>query len=255
MSALAEFQHGFAAALRGDVPPALAALAAQPGFAVYRNTVMRGCVDALEANYRAIARLVGEEWFRAAAAVYVREQPPRLPTLAGYGDGFAEFLAAFPPAADLPYLPGVARCDRLWTEAHVAADASALDGAAFAGVPPDRLAAAVLRPHPAARWAWFDELPVAEIWLRNRADDPVEGDIEWCGGGILVTRPLDAVRMAPLGRVGCTFLDACAAQAPVATAIERALAADPDTDLSGLMAQLIAAGAFTRIDLDPELEP
>ena len=36
-------------------------LAAQPAFAVYRNTVMKGCVDALEANFPTVARLVGEE--------------------------------------------------------------------------------------------------------------------------------------------------------------------------------------------------
>ena len=62
-----------------------------------------------------MARLVGEEWFRAAAAVFVRGRLPRHPTLLHYGEGFADFLASFAPAAELPYLPGVARLDRFWT--------------------------------------------------------------------------------------------------------------------------------------------
>ena len=255
MNALADFQHAFAAALRGDAPPSLASVAAQPGFAVYRNTVARGCIDALQANYRAVARLVGEEWFRAAAAVYVDGHPPRTPMLVEYGDGFADFLAAFAPAAELPYLPGVARCDRLWTEAHVAADAPPLDGAALAALAPDQLAAARLHPHPAARWAWIDDLPAAELWLRNRDLAADNGDVAWTGGGVLVTRPHDAVLAVALGRGGCAFLDACAAQHPIATAVEHALERAPDTDLAGLMAQLIAAGAFTHIETAPENRP
>ena len=42
---------------------------------------MKGCIDALQANYPAVTRLVGEEWFRAAAAVYVRQAPPTNPML------------------------------------------------------------------------------------------------------------------------------------------------------------------------------
>ena len=62
---LETFQDGFANALLAlepsvDCAPELAYLVAQPGFAVYRNTVMKGCIDALQANYPAVARLVGE---------------------------------------------------------------------------------------------------------------------------------------------------------------------------------------------------
>ncbi|MEW6690119.1 MAG: DNA-binding domain-containing protein, partial [Pseudomonadota bacterium] len=83
---LAAFQDAFAAALAADEPrSALPQLGAQPGFAVYRNTVMKGCIDALQANYPAVERLVGEEWFRAAAAVYARAEPPAHASLLDYG--------------------------------------------------------------------------------------------------------------------------------------------------------------------------
>ena len=97
-SALARFQDGFARALLApdaagaELAPEITALARQPGFAVYRNTVMKGCIDALQANYPAAARLVGDEWFRAAAAIFVRANLPAQPTLAYYGEGFAQFL-------------------------------------------------------------------------------------------------------------------------------------------------------------------
>jgi len=93
--ALARFQDDFAHALLAPagrlvttIPPEMAALAAQPAFAVYRNTVMKGCIDALQANYPAVTRLVGEEWLRAAAAIHVREALPADPTLLRYGTDF-----------------------------------------------------------------------------------------------------------------------------------------------------------------------
>jgi hypothetical protein len=172
MNALAQFQDDFVKALvTPDValPPAIAALAAQPGFAVYRNTVMKGCIDALQANYVCVARLVGEEWFRAAAAVFARSHPPAQPTLLHYGESFSDFLAGFEPAADLPYLPGVAHFDHLWTEAHVAADEAPLIAADLSGLSPEALGAMQLCPHAAARWVWFDEQPIYTVWSGNRA--------------------------------------------------------------------------------------
>ena len=107
---LSDFQDGLASALLpgpgASTPPPtwLDALLAQPGFAVYRNTVTKGCIDALQANYPAVHALVGTDWLRAAAHAFVHQHPPSDGRLMGYGAGFAEFLEGFDPAADLPYL-------------------------------------------------------------------------------------------------------------------------------------------------------
>lgn len=246
--ALARFQDAFARALLGlgaKPDDEAAALTAQPAFAVYRNTVMKGCIDALQANYPAVARLVGEEWFRAAAAVYVREALPADPTLLRYGAGFADFLARFEPAAELPYLHGVARLDRYWTEAHAAPDAGALDASAVARLAPEVIAKTVLRPHPAARWAWFAEGPIYTIWSRNRADSAPEPDIDWQPDGALLVRPRDAVEWTALDAAACAFLDACAAGSTLAGAAQAALEVQGNADLARLMSNLLEAGAFS----------
>jgi len=252
-SALARYQDAFTHALfapEAGSSAALTTLTTQPAFAVYRNTVMRGCIDALQANYPAVARLVGEEWFRAAAGVHVREALPTDPTLLFYGSIFAEFLGRFEPAAGLPYLPGVARLDRYWTEAHAAPDIEAIDPAAITRLAPDVLADAILRPHPAARWAWFDDAPIYTIWSRNRNDSgDFVADLDWRAEGALLTRPRDNVEWIALDAAGCAFLDACAAGRTLADAAQASLEMQGDADLTHLTSSLLEAGAFSGIDL------
>jgi hypothetical protein len=259
-SELARFQDDFVQALwapPGTAQAHLRALVKQPGFDIYRNTVLKSCIDALQANYPAVLRLVGEDWFRAAADVHVRAQPPRDARLLLYGADFPDFLRDFAPAADLPYLSGVAKLDRCWTESHVALDAVALAPSALANLPPAQLGQRVLQPHPAARWAWFDDQPIYTLWQRNREGGDADSDAElvWRGEGALLTRPAGAVTWTPLDAAGGAFLDACAAGLPLAQAASAALARQACTDLAQLMATLLQAGAFCRAQAcaDPSL--
>ena len=246
---LRDFQDHFAAALiapnsASPVAPAITGLIDQPGFAVYRNTVLKGCIDALQANYPAVERLVGAEWFRAAAAIFVRAELPAHPSLVDYGAGFFEFLRTFAPAAELPYLAGVARLDRFWTEAHIARDEPSLQPTTIVQMNFERV---ILRPHASARWAWFNDLPVFTIWQRNRDatfDHASAPEISWRAEGALITRPHGAVQSTMLNAGGCALLDACVAGRPLPEAAEAALAADGNTNLTQLMSTLLKAGAF-----------
>lgn len=250
MTALRSFEQDFVGALFADEAAGVAApaWAAQPGFAVYRNTVHKGCIDALEANFPAVARLVGHDWLRAAAAHHLAGHPPRDPCLLHYGEGFAETLAEL-AGDELPYLPGVATLDRLWTASHTAADAPVLPADALAGLVPEALAAWRLPPHPAARWHGSEALPLHRIWSANRSGDAAAlealATLEWTGESTLLTRPAAEVMWQPLPAGGCAFLDACARGDSLGDAAAAALDAHPDTDLAALLAQLLQAGAFT----------
>jgi len=250
---LARFQDRIARALLGEIDSDLtieeAAVVHHPAFAVYRNGVMKNAIDALQANYPAVVRLVGEEWFRAAAAVHVRASPPRCPVLVEYGEDFADFLARFEPAAELPYLCEVARLDRMWTEAHIGEDAATLDAACIVAASPEQLAQKVLRPHPCARWAWFPTAPIYSLWSRNRSAEDDLDALAWTGEGVLIGRPTQDVRWQPMDLAGCAFLDRCAAGEALASATGAALDVDPHADLAGLMSKLLAAGAFCALAL------
>jgi len=252
---LLRFQQQFARALmdptHGGADGEMASLMAQPAFAVYRNTVHKGCIDALLANYPAVTRLVGEQWMRAAAAVFVQGDLPRTPMLIEYGEQFASFLAGFPPAADLPYLSDVARLDRYWTEAHVARDEVPIGADRITALAPDELARTTLRPHASARWAWFDQQPIRTIWSRNRDGAGDASEIEWRGEGALIVRPVDSVQTTALSHAGAAFLETCAAGGSLTDAALAALAVDATADLSQLMTGLLTAGALGQIETAP----
>lgn len=246
------FQRDFAAALLAEATSAEpGAIAAQPGFAVYRNTVMRGCIDALAANYPIVAQLVGVDWFEGAARLFVRSHLPQEGGLASYGEGFAEFLETFEPVGELPYLPDIARLDRAWTEAHVAVDAPVLAASTLAALAPQALVDAVLVPHPAARWLRFAALPAFTIWRRHREALPLDDELTWRGESGLVVRPADQVTWHTLDTAGAEFLSACSRGLPFAAAAALAGAAqtDPPPSVAAWLPALVAAGAFTRLEL------
>ncbi|MDO9062036.1 MAG: DNA-binding domain-containing protein, partial [Bradyrhizobium sp.] len=151
----ATYETSFAAALLGTepaVPPGIAThtAAAVPArrFAVYRNNVMASLAAALARRYPVIERLVGGEFFGAMARQFVMRHPPRSPLLAQYGDGFADFIAAFEPARELPYLADVARLEAARTRAYHAEDAVPLGADDFAALDAEALGDIRLQLHP-----------------------------------------------------------------------------------------------------------
>ncbi len=247
---LGAFQDAFVAALTGAPDSAageVAALLGQPGFAVYRNTLAKGCVDALRANFPAVERLVGEEWFAAAAMLYAREMPPRSGPLLEYGEDFPAFLQGFEPARELPYLSGVAQLDRLWLEVFSAVEQPVLGLAGLTTQTPEQLARQTLVPRAALRWRWFAELPVFSIWSCTREGRVVPAELVWQGEGVLLSRSAGRIGWQPLEHAGCAFLDACAAGRSLEQASELALAIQPQLDFNDLLGRLLAAGAFAAL--------
>ena len=113
-------QADFAAKLLDPAPdaaPAGFSDAAARRFRVYRNNVRVALVEALAAAYPAVLSLVGTAFFERMALVYASDRPATERTLNLYGGAFADFIAGFAPARELPYLADVARLERAVLEA------------------------------------------------------------------------------------------------------------------------------------------
>jgi len=244
---LADFQDAFTRALYGEEPSSLHALTHQPGFAVYRNTVLKGTTDALLANFPTLQTLVGTDWLRSAAAIHARDAPPTDARLLYYGRGFPDFLANFEHAREMPYLGDVGRLDLLWTDVHCAEDEHAMDMSALAQLRPQDIPHLRLTPKASCRWAWFAECPAYTIWRVNREQLPMPDELEWQGEGALLTRIAGRVHWHAVSAADCAFLDACAANLPLGEAAEKALALEPGLDLENLIIRLVSAQAFVAV--------
>lgn len=250
---LADFQADFWRALWSPADPATSCEASpgpwsQPGFAVYRNTVLTACADALISLYPAVHRLTGDAWMRATALDFARASPPTGGDLQHHGGDFPDFLAARQLSgtlsADLAWLVDVARLDRLWSESHVAADAPVLDVTRLMRLAPERLAGLRLTPHPAARWRWSGEWPAFSLWQAARTEGADPNPPHWHGQGALMTRPEGAVLATEIDAAACALLDACRQGVPLADALDAVQAAFPTTDPGAALGLLLQRGAF-----------
>lgn len=211
---------------------------------VYRNNVVASLVDALAQTFPVVRELVGEPFFAAMAAQFVRRHPPCSPVLAHYGERLPDFIAEYAPAAVLPYLPDVGRLEHARVRAFHATDAPVLS--------PDAIAAAVADPArlPSQRWALQPSLAlvpsrfaIVSIWAAH------QGEIEFADVDIdraqhaLVVRQDAEVLVVALDGAAARFVDALKQGATLGDAAAQA-AADPAFDLATTLAVLVRTQAF-----------
>lgn len=203
-------EAAFASALTDPAQPPPATIEAHSGatrrrFAVYRNNVVVGLIEALRARFPAVERLVGEAFFAAAARVFAAAHPPRSALMMTYGEDFPEFLARFPPAAELGFLADVARLETARTRAYHAPDATAIAPARLMALAPEALATLRLAIHPSAT-VIRSAHPVVLIWAMNAGETPVAAIDDWRAQDALVTRPRATVDVCALPPGGAAFL-------------------------------------------------
>lgn len=223
--------------------------------AIYRNAVRANWRGALQAVYPVVLKLVGPAFFNEAANRYATSHPSTSGDLHDFGGHFGAFLASYPYAGDLPYLPDVARLEWAMHEAFHARDVEPLAIARLGDVAPDRYGDLVFRVAPCVRLidtAW----PALAIWEANQRDGDLPPGFELDGGGdwLLVRRDGYDATVEWLDHADFEFLSAVLAGESLAAAVERpAIAAldDPGAYLLGALQRFVPAGVlydFTLTD-------
>ncbi len=240
----ARFQTAFADALldsRRLVPLGLVAPpAAAPTrrFAVHRDNVVSGLVNALRSRFPVTEKIVGEEFFAAMTRVFVLERPPRSPLLAHYGDELAPFIAAFEPAREIAYLADVARLEAARTRAYHAADAVPVDAGFFAALDARTVGDVIVELLPSTEIVCSSH-PIVTIWAMNSGRQDLAPIENWNGEDALVVRPHFDVEIRKLPPGGAAFLLALVDGRPIGEAAEAGFADHAEFDLSRNLAGLI----------------
>lgn len=210
-------------------------------YAVYRNNIAVSLREALETGFPAVKKLIGEENFSRAAALYLRSEPPSSPLMMHYGAGFPAFLAGLEPLAHIGYLADVARLELALRESYHAADAPAFDPARLQGLEDEALEQARFVLAPSVRLI-RSNWPLAQIYRYTMmADQPKPQAV---AEDVLITRPdFDPMPQAlPAG--GGAFVAALLESARFGVALE---AAGEGFDLAAMLGLLLQSGALTDV--------
>jgi len=244
MPPLAELQQDFArAVLTGEVPPGLftGRVPAQAALSIHRDTIIGALGHALRLSYPTVEALVGADFFDATARLFAEQNLPRAAALAAYGEGFADFLAAFAPAASLPYLPDVARLDRAVEaalRAPLATRRVVLDAAASLVLPQSLAVLFLMHPADEIRAALGDDDALAAI------------DLAAAPRAVLVWRTGDEAAVRRVSPASGRFLAALLA------GDETAIAQASDAEaLAAIQAEIFAAPFCTIIPRTQETSP
>lgn len=253
-------QHDFARTLLDPgcaVPTGLCAWNGsdpQVRLAVYRNNVVSSLIDALADTFPVVQQLVGREFFRAMAGLFVRHAPPRSRVLARYGQDFPSFIAQFGPAQSLPYLADVARLEVARVMAYHAADAEPVcdESVTLALSSGDRMGELLLSLHPSVSTI---ESPhaVVTLWAAHQTDGemaPVEVDVPETA--MVLREGLD-VLVLHIPEGSCAFIRALQVGHNLGDAATMATAAAPGFDLTAVLSLLLSHGALTSLHLPERL--
>ena len=236
--------------IEDDAPGAAARLA------VHRNNLFASLTTVLAEVFPAVRRLVDERFFAYAAHAFLSRHPPKAACLAGYGEDFADFLAAFPPCRDHVYLADVARLEWLMHRACHAPLSAALAPQSLSAIPSEATPRLCLRLIPSLgliQSAW----PIDRIWRANRPGTESEEAIDLDAGGarLEVRRRESEVVMRSLTPSDFAFRSSLAAGETLSAATERALASDASFDLAAALAELFREGAVAALALAPAAAP
>lgn len=246
MPALREVQRSFAAGLMSDEVGAIAATILPAGIpaatrlGIYRNTMNLALTGALKLTYPAVEKLAGPAFFEQAVMVFVRAAPPRCALLANYGEGFADFLASYPPLRDMPYFADVARLE--WAVEQATRGPLPNEAAPLANV---ALPGATLSVAPSLT-VLRARFPAEAIW-RAVIDDDLTAldqiDTRQAAERIAIWRHGDGAAVARLSTTAAKFLDRLFAGDDADTALTIAAEADPTADpIAVITADIFQAG-------------
>jgi hypothetical protein len=216
---------------------------------IYRNTFVANATRALRLTYPAIHKLVGDKFFEAVAAAFVAQHPPRSACFDDYGEAFAAFLAAFPPAASLAYLADVARLEWAVSRAIHADDAEPLDLARLAALSSEEQERVSFVPHPAVSLLSL-AAPADAIWRSVLAgDDAALAAVDPAAGAVrlLVERGESGPEVSRLDAAAWHFAAELCCGFPLGIVLAELPGASTESEL----AAHLAAGRFVDFRLAP----
>ena len=216
---------------------------------LYRGNLNATWRRVLGQAYPVLLALVGEEFFAGLAREYGRRYPSQDADLNRFGDGFGDFLTSFPPAAQLPYLPDMARLEWALHLAHYAPDAPGLAAQALASLAPEQLEACRFSLHPACALIRSDWQVVA-LWQAHQQENALFPQQMAGASHALVCRPQWQAQVLAQDAAAHAALQLLMQGKSFGAALDAAFEIDADFDLGGQLRLWLEHAVLTAMLID-----
>ncbi len=197
---------------------------------VYHHSVLSNLTNALKSTYPLTVQLIGETAFEAAARDYIEQYPSCSGNLDEYGEYFSYFIANYPPAFHLVYLPEVASFE--WT-CHIiyrAADTAPLNQEQLTQVAEEDYPRLTFLLHPASSLMQFHYPILNIIDLCKGKIDQIDA-LETTLINLLLIRRHREIVLIPLETADYQFLHALQHGQQISCAAQAAIDVDADFKL------------------------
>ena len=144
---------------------------------IYRDGYLIRLADAIENDYAAVKRILGDGPFASLCSRYLAAFPPSSHDIGRAGAHLPEYLETDALTPDLPFLPDLARFEWAMAEAVVAPDSPACERATLVELAPEILLDLVIVPRPGSA-VIRSEWPLGDLWAcRDKEDSEVSVDV------------------------------------------------------------------------------
>ncbi len=245
---LHDWQQDFARCLRDPAAVPALASAHEARFAIYRDSVVGSLVAALGDAFPVARLMLGDRFFDAAAAGYVRQEPPQAALLSSYGEGFPAHLQSMSVLDDLPYIADVARLEWARIESYFAGAAeSAVTADMLLQLPTTDLPFLRFQPAPGLRLVGAPTA-IWSIWTAHQETPPrLDGLDPWQPQAVRLLCDRRHVAMQSVSPGQFRFLGALMAGSSLIEAMEAAQAVEPSFDLQAALSEELRQGSFVAL--------
>jgi hypothetical protein len=207
---------------------------------IHQRHYQASLADALLGKFPACVWLLGSPLVAEAARAFVRSHPPAAPCIAEYGAAFPEFLAVHAEARSFPWVLSLARLEWTLGRVAIAVDSAPIGMDALAALDASLLPDVVLEFQAGARYLEMD-WPVDELVKLYLSDSrPDRFQLEPAAVALELKGARGTFHINRLDRAAFVFRRAIAGGISIGLAAERALDVDPDLNVGGALAALMA---------------
>lgn len=221
-------------------------------FDVYRNNVALSLIRVLEDAFPVTRAIVGEDFFTTLARTYSAENLPKSPLMFEYGAELPDFIPGYKHAEKLPFLEDLARLEWARNVALYGPDAEPLSINELGGIGEAELPQLTFTLHPTIQRV-TSPWPIVSIWQAHQlatkaATAGALKNLPEGGETAFILRPEQQVSIARITKGTACFIQSLQGGKPLAAAVEAALSADDQFDISANLATIFSLGAVTAIN-------